>query len=310
MRETPLWPLAGPAATQRMGTGTEVLMKLELFQPTGTFKVRGAINNLLALDEAGRAAGVTTISAGNHAIATAYAAHRFGVSAKVVMMKEANPARVAAARAYGAEVIVADSVEHGFALLEGLKQDEGRTYIPSFPNERVVCGTGTIALELFEQAGTLDAIVVPIGGGGLISGISAAAKLISPTTRIYGIEPEKAGVVGRSVKSGTLQTLATVDTIADSLAAPMTNEVSVSFVSRFVDELVTISDDAMTEAAALLFGEAKLAVEAAGAASTAALMGPLRQELAGKRVALIVCGANIDPPSYCKLLQRGTAPGG
>ena len=239
-------------------------MKLELFQPTGSFKVRGAVSNVLALDEAQRAGGVTTISAGNHAIATAYAASLLGLSAKVVMMKEASPARVAAARSYGAEVVVAQSVDHGFELLEGFKQAEGRSYIPSFPNEWTVRGTGTIALELFEDAGELDAIVVPIGGGGLISGIAAAAKLISPGTKIYGVEPENAGVVGRSVRSGSLETMASVDTIADSLAPPMTNEVSVSFVSRFVDELVTISDEAMVDATALLFREAKLAVEVDG----------------------------------------------
>lgn len=309
VRNTPLLPLDGPLAVGRMGRGTQALMKLELFQPTGTFKVRGAINNVMALDAGQRAAGVTTISAGNHAIATAYAAQRFGLSAKVVMMKEASPARVAAARGYGAEVFVAESVDEGFAMLEAFKQDEGRTYIPSFPNEQVVSGTGTIALELFEAADELDAIVVPIGGGGLISGIAAAAKLLSPQTRIYGIEPETAGVVGRSVKSGKLETMAKVETIADSLAPPMTNEVSVSFVSRFVDELVSITDDAMAEAMTLLFSEAKLAVEPAGAASTAALLGPLRTELAGKRVALVVCGANIDARSYCGLLERGTASG-
>ena len=170
VRRTPLVPLDSPAVGTFFDSDLRVSMKLELFQPTGSFKVRGAVSNVLALDEAQRAGGVTTISAGNHAIATAYAASLLGLSAKVVMMKEASPARVAAARSYGAEVVVAQSVDHGFELLEGFKQAEGRSYIPSFPNEWTVRGTGTIALELFEDAGELDAIVVPIGGGGLISG--------------------------------------------------------------------------------------------------------------------------------------------
>jgi threonine dehydratase len=305
VNRTPLTPLRSPVLEASLPAGTQVALKLELFQPTGTFKVRGAVNNLLSLGEDERERGITTISAGNHAIAAAYAARCFGVTAKVIMMPQANPARIRAARAQGAEVIIAKDIDDGFRLLEHFKQAEGRSYIPSFPNVEVVCGTGTIALELFEQQDEIDAIIVPIGGGGLMSGIAAASKLLSPRTRIYGVEPAAAGVVGRSVASGRLETLSNVDTIADSLAPPMTNVCAVSFVSRFVDEIVSISDDEIAAAAVMLFSEAKLAVEPAGAAATAALLGPLRDGLAGKRVVVLACGANIDTESYAKLLTRG-----
>nr|WP_047168659.1 pyridoxal-phosphate dependent enzyme [Sphingomonas sp. Y57] len=304
---TPLVPWRSTVLDARLHPGTEVALKMELFQPTGTFKVRGAISNILMLDADQRARGITTISGGNHAIAAAYAARCFGLSAKVIMMPQANPARIAAARAQGAEVIVAEGVEQGFGLLERFKQEEGRSYIPSFPNEQVVAGTGTISLEIHEQWDAVDAIIVPVGGGGLISGLAAASKLLSPGTLIYGVEPETAGVVGRSVEAGALQTMDRADTIADSLASPITNACAVSFVSRYVDEVVRISDDAIATALALLFAEAKLAVEPAGAAATAALLGPLRDRLAGKRVVVMACGANIDAAGYSDVLARGAA---
>lgn len=303
---SPLSPLRSAEFEARLGAGTDVALKMELFQPTGTFKVRGAVNNALALDGAQRARGVTTISAGNHAIAAAYAARCLGLSAKVIMMPQANPARIAAARAQGAEVIIADDIEHGFELLDRFKA-EGRTYIPSFPNAEVVGGTGTIALELFDRQPEIDAIIVPIGGGGLISGLSAATKLLSPKTKVYGVEPQTAGVVARSLASGRLETAHGVDTIADSLAPPMTNACAISFVRRFVDDIVKVSDDEMAVATALLFSETKLAVEPAGAAATAALLGPLRERLSGQRVIVLACGANIDAAGYSALLARGSA---
>jgi len=302
---TPLVPWRSTILDARLGARTEVALKMELFQPTGTFKVRGAVNNMLMLDADQRARGITTISGGNHAIAAAYAARCFGVSAKVIMMPQANPARVSGARGQGADVIIAEGVEQGFGLLERIKQEEGRSYIPSFPNAQVVCGTGTIALEIHEQWNEIDAIIVPIGGGGLISGLAAASKLLSPGTIVYGVEPETAGVVGRSVATGVLQTMDSVDTIADSLASPITNACAVSFVSRYVDEIVRVPDDAIAAALALLFAEAKIAVEPAGAAATAALLGPLRDRLAGKRVVVLACGANIDAAGYAGVLARG-----
>lgn len=306
VNKTPTHLWRSPTLTTRLGEGTQVGLKLEILQPTGTFKVRGAINNVLAMSDSERQRGITTISAGNHAVAAAYAANCMGCSAKVVMMAAANRARVQAAISYGAEVLLAETLDSGFKMLEEMKTVEGRTYIPSFPNKGVACGTGTIALELVSQMERLDAIVVPIGGGGLISGIAACMKLLDPQCKVYGVEAAGAGVMSKSLAAGHLQTLTSVTTIADSIAPPITNEYALSLVSSFVDEIVHVTDDEMAQAAALLFSDVKLAVEPAGAASTAALLGPLKEKLRGSRVALIVCGSNIDAAGYCRFLELGS----
>lgn len=310
VNRTPIQQWRSPALSSRLAGGTEVSLKLEVLQPTGTFKVRGAINNVLAMNEAERGRGITTISAGNHAVAAAYAANRLGCSAKVVMMNTANPARIEAARIYGAEVFLADTIEAGFRMVEEMKESEGRTYIPSFPNEGVVCGTGTIALELLAQMGAQrekpDAIVVPVGGGGLISGIATCAKLLDPHCKVYGVEATGAGVISKSLAAGQPQKLESVDTVADSIAPPVTNDYALSLVSAFVDEIVSVTDEQMAQAAALLFSGVKLAVEPAGAASTAALLGPLKEILRDKKVTLIICGSNIDAEGYCRFLEAGS----
>ncbi|MBW7836969.1 MAG: threonine/serine dehydratase [Sphingomonadales bacterium] len=303
---TPVHRWRGPELHSRMDAATNVYFKLELLQITGTFKSRGAINNALALSPAQIKQGITTISAGNHAIAASYAAAQVGASAKVVMMATANPARIAAARQYGAEVLIADDIDAGFALVKKFQEEEGRAYIPSFPNKGVVCGTGTISLELMKQVPNVDAIVVPIGGGGLISGIAACVKQLRPQCKVYGVEALGAGVMSASLKAGSPQKLTQVDTIADSISPPLTNDYALAMVSQFVDDIVKVSDDQMAAAAALLFSTVKFAVEPAGAASTAALLGPLRQRLQGKTVALILCGSNIDAPGYARFLAQGT----
>src|SRR6056297_34512 len=215
INRTPMHRWQSPVLSSRLTDRAEVNLKLEILQPTGTFKVRGAINNVLAMNASQRERGITTISAGNHAVATAYAAYRMGCSAKVVMMSTANPARIEAARAYGAEVYLADTIDAGFRMVDEMKESEGRTYIPSFPNAGVVCGTGTIALELFAQSEQSDVIVVPIGGGGLISGIATCAKLLNPHCKVYGVEASGAGVMSKSLAAGEPQKLEAVDTVAD-----------------------------------------------------------------------------------------------
>ncbi len=302
---TPVQRWHGPMLEQRLGLNTEAHLKLEIFQPTGTFKARGAINNALAMTEEQRRAGITTISAGNHAIAASYAAASVGASAKVLMMSAANLARIEAARRYGADVTLVDDIDDGFARIDRMQKEEGRTYIPSFPNKGVVCGTATIALELFEQVENVDAVIVPVGGGGLISGISACFKMLNPACKVYGVEPSGAGVMSKSIKAGSLQQMDKMTTIADSISPPITNQYAMSIVSKYVDDIVQITDDEMSAAAALLFYEMSLSVEPAGAASTAALLGPLRETLTGKKVALIICGSNIDASSYADFLARG-----
>ncbi|HVX04317.1 MAG TPA: threonine/serine dehydratase [Rhodanobacteraceae bacterium] len=306
VRETPVWHWRGDAIDRAAGAGTQVFLKLELFQYTGTFKARGALLNAMALSDDAKRRGVTAVSAGNHAIAVAFAARAVGTTAKVVMPNTANPARVALCRTYGAEVVLTDDVFAAFAEVKRIEQDEGRTFIHPFEGELTVLGTATVGYELCKQVRNLDAVIVPVGGGGLIAGIASAVKLMQPRCEVYGVEPEGADSMSRSFKTGAPQKLERVDTIADSLAAPYALPYSFGVARQFVDEIVTIPDAAMQRAMALLFADMKLAVEPAGAAATAALCGPLRERLDGKRVALVVCGTNIDLDSFARLTSGAT----
>lgn len=304
---TPILPWSGLGLQRILGDAPfEPVLKLELFQHSGTFKARGAINVLLRAGEAARQAGVTAVSAGNHAIATAYAASLFGVSAKVVMIKTANPARIARAKSFGAEVVMAEDGASAFALVERLQKEEGRLYVHPFEGPHTSQGTGTLGLEFVEQVASLDgrpleAVVIPIGGGGLASGIAAAVKQALPDCAVYGVEPEGADNMRRSFAAGEPVKMEKTSTIADSLAPPYSLPFSYQACRTYVDEVVTVPDQALQSAMGLLFDELKLALEPAGAASTAAALGPLRQRLAGKRVGLIVCGSNIDLQNYTRL---------
>ncbi|MBU6478236.1 MAG: threonine/serine dehydratase [Xanthomonadaceae bacterium] len=306
VRETPVWHWRGDAIDYAAGVGTQVFLKLELFQYTGTFKARGALLNAMALSAGAKQRGVTAVSAGNHAIAVAFAARAVGTTAKVVMPKTANPARVALCRSYGAEVVLTDDVFAAFAEVKRIEADEGRTFIHPFEGELTVLGTATVGYELCNRIETLDAVIVPVGGGGLIAGVACAVKQMQPHCKVYGVEPEGADSMSRSFAAGTPQKLERVDTIADSLAAPYALPYSFGVARQFVDEVVTIPDAAMQSAMALLFADMKLAVEPAGAAATAALCGPLRERLDGQRIGLIVCGTNIDLATFT---QQANAAG-
>ncbi len=298
--ETPVHPWRGDIVEQTFGAGTEPLLKLELLQVTGTFKPRGALSVMLNLSPEVLARGVTAVSAGNHAIAVSYAARTLGTTAKVVMMKGASPFRVAQCRSYGAEVVLADDVHKAFETVEEIKEREGRSFVHPYEGPFTVLGTATVGWEFCRQAPNLDAVIVPIGGGGLCAGISRAVKLAQPSCQVFGVEPEGADSMHRSFAAGEPKGIETVRTIADSLGAPYATPGSFALCRDHVDELVMISDDDMREAMKLLFHHMKLAVEPAGAASTAALAGPLRQRLAGKRVGLVICGTNIDLETFCR----------
>ena len=288
-----------------LGEQASLVLKLELFQRTGTFKLRAALLNVLALSAAERERGVTAVSAGNHAIAVACAAQRLGVSAKVVMLATANPFRVAQAKAYGAEIVIAADGRAGFAMAEEIGKTEGRTFIHPFEGRNVVMATGTLGVEFLDQSSDLEAIVVAIGGGGLMSGVAAAVKQMKPVCLVYGVEPVGADVMSRSFRAGAPQHMQRIDTIADSLAPPMTTQGAYDVCRRFVDDIVTVSDDAICAALALLYREAKLAVEPAGAAAVAAVRGPLAARLRGKRTGIVICGANIDSEGFYRYLKRG-----
>lgn len=289
---TPLMRCAG--LEDLLGHGTAVLGKLEFLQRTGTFKARGALAVLQSLNDMQRVAGVTAVSAGNHAIATAFAAKAVGTSAKVVMISSASPVRVEACRSYGAEVVLVDDVHTAFDAAEEIQRDEGRFFVHPFEGPAVATGTGTLGLEICEQHERFDAVVVPVGGGGLIAGVANAIKQLRPDCEIIGVEPAGADSMHRSFAAGEPCSIEKVGTIADSLGAPFALPYSFELCRDNVDRLVLVDDLQLQRAMGLLYQTTKIAVEPACAASTAALLGPLRTDLQGKTVVLVFCGSNID----------------
>lgn len=301
---TPTVPLISPLMDRALDGG-QVNMKLECFQHTGTFKARGAVSVARAIPEDRRAAGITAASAGNHAIAAAWAARREGLSAKVVMQSSANPFRVARAQAEGAEVILKEGGPATFGEAERLVRDEGRTFIHPFEGINTTLGTAGVGLELMEDVAELEAVVVSVGGGGLISGVAAAVKASNPACKVYGVEPTGADSMSRSRAAGAPVTLDKVDTIADSLGPPMALPFGFAMCQAHVDDIVPVTDDQICAGMVVMQEEAKLAVEPAAGAAMAGLLSPLRDRLKGKRVGLIVCGANIDAEGYLNLIKRG-----
>ena len=294
---TPVFARRGIAAGP---DGAVLEFKFELLQNAGTFKARGAFANILALEPEQKARGVTAISAGNHAIAVAYAAQRLGVPAKVVMLASANPARLALARACGAQVLLAPDGATGFQMVAELQASEGKFFVHPFNGLRTILGTATLGAEWAEQSAKLDALVLPIGGGGLAAGVATAFRQAIPGLAIYGVEPESANGMARSFASGGPIKMGAMSSIADSLCAPHTEAYSYGLCRRSIDELVTINDDDLRAAMRLLFTELKLAVEPACAAATAAVCGPLRDRLAGKRVGVLLCGSNTDLATFTR----------
>jgi threonine dehydratase len=302
---TPVWRWQTGIIEASFDESTEVWLKLELFQRTGTFKLRGALNCAEALDATARRHGVVAVSAGNHAIAVAYTAKLLGMSAKVVMPQHASPARIAMCKELGAEVILVPDVHQAFTRVRQIESEESRTLIHPFEGPLTAEGTATVGLEFMAQVPGLDAVVVPIGGGGLCAGIASAVKQIDPGCAVYGVEPLGADGLYRSFQSGVPEKLERVDTVADSLGAPYALPYSFGVCRRFVDEIVRVSDDDLCRSMYFLFRDAKLAAEPAAAAATAAILGPLRKRLKGKRIGLIICGSNIDSARYSELLERG-----
>ncbi len=277
-----------------VGGGTEIVAKLEFLQRTGTFKARGALATLQSLTDEQLAAGVTAVSAGNHAIATAFAARAAGTTARVVMISSANPARIDRCREYGADVVLADDVHQAFEVAGEIQSREGRYFVHPFEGPQIALGTGTLGLEICEQVEDFDTLVVPVGGGGLISGVANAVKQLRPDSEVVGVEPEGADTMHRSFEAGKPQGLERVTTIADSLGAPFAMPYSFALAAQHVDRLVMVDDEKLRRTMGFLFRVMKLAVEPACTASTAALLWPLRDRIRGKRVVIVMCGSNID----------------
>ncbi|HEX7114790.1 MAG TPA: pyridoxal-phosphate dependent enzyme [Steroidobacter sp.] len=302
--QTPVHRLRGPEVEQALGRDTQVMLKLELFQLTGTFKARAALLNVLALAEGSKPPPITAISAGNHAVAVAFAAAATGSHAKVVMISTANPLRVALCQAYGAEVVFAPDAHTGFQMVEQIAGEEGRKLIHPYEGRTTALGTATLGLELCTQLPDLEAVIIPIGGGGLCAGVASAVKLLAPRCQVFGVEPAGADSMHRSFAAGEPRSIERVNTIADSLGAPYALPISFELCRRNVDELVLVTDEQLREGMRFLLRNAKLAVEPAGAAATAALLGPLRERLRGRKVAAIVCGSNIDEATFARLIVK------
>jgi threonine dehydratase len=298
---TPSLQWQGDELTRAIGDDVEVFVKLELFQRTGTFKARGAMNVMMQLSSAQLSRGITAVSAGNHAIAAAYCAQQLGTRAVIFMPKTARPLRIARATSYGPDITLCDTQTEMFELAEKAQQEEGLTFVHPFEGPLTVQGTATAGLEFTRQVPQLDAMILPIGGGGLCAGFSAALKQVWPDIRIYGVEPEGADTMSLSFASGEPVVIEAVSTIADSLAPPMATPYTYSVCRELVSDIVLVSDEELRQAMRTLFYDLKLAVEPAGAATTAALCGPLRKRLKGQRVGVITCGANIDIADFCKL---------
>lgn len=301
---TPIRHLVDDALSLAVGADTQVWLKEELFQRTGSFKPRGALSVMLDLDATALAHGVTGVSAGNHAISLGYCSRVLGTTAKVVMPKSANAFRVQVCRELGVIVELVDNVHEAFSRVEEIVTTEGRTFVHPYEGPKTALGTASVGLEFIDQVraegAELDAVIVAAGGGGLTAGVACAVKQLSPETKVFVVEPEGADTLSRSFKAGTPQSIDAVRTIADSLGAPRCEPYSFALNRRFVDEVVLVNDDQIRAAMRLLFRSAKLAVEPAGAAALAALMYPLRARLEGQRVGVVVCGANIDPDTFAK----------
>jgi threonine dehydratase len=304
---TPVWRWQSGVIHQRFDAGTEVWLKLELLQHTGSFKLRGALNSLASLSAGARRRGVVAASAGNHAMAVARAARLVGSPARLVIPRQASPVRIAACRADGGEVVLVDTLAEALALAQQMAECERLTLVHPFEGPLIAEGTATVGLELMQQVPGLDAVLVPVGGGGLCAGVASVVKQVDPRCQVVGVEPGGADAMYRSFQAGRTVRLDRVDTVADSLAVPATQPYSYGVCRQYVDEIVRVSDAELCQAMGHLYRDMKLVAEAAAAASTAALLGPLRERLRGRRVGLILCGSNIDAARFAQLLERGAA---
>lgn len=301
---TPTVRCASPALAKALD-GAEISLKLEMLQHTGSFKARGALSCIAAIPKADRARGITAVSAGNHAIAAAWAAKQAGISAKVVLIASANPFRVDQVRALGAEMVLKETAAEAFAEAARLEKEEGRVFVHPFEGKNTLLGAAGVGLEMMQDVADLEAVIVSIGGGGLSGGVATAIKAINPNCEVLGVEPFGAASMHDSLKQGAPVTLDRVATLADSLGAPMALPYSFGAAQRFVDDVVLVSDEMICAGLALFQQEAKLAVEPAAGAVLAGALGPYRARISGKKLGLVVCGANIDPHGYGTLLTKG-----
>lgn len=275
-------------------TGYDVRLKAELFQRVGSYKIRGPLNKFALMSDEDKRRGVVCSSAGNHAQGVALAAKIHGIRAVVCMAENATPAKVAATKAYGAEVVLHGTIwDEANEKAKELVRDEGLTYVHPFDDEQLIAGQGTLGLEVVQDWPELDAIVVPIGGGGLISGVSMAVKSHNPRVRVIGVESSDGPAMKRSVDSGKLETI-DCRTIIDGLRVRRVGATNFSVVQRFVDDIVTLPDADIFEAMIWVMERCKLVIEGAAAAPVAALLHNKIGLPTGSRVVAVLSGGNVN----------------
>jgi threonine dehydratase len=287
-----------PLLTSRLlseATGFDVRLKAEMFQRTGSYKIRGPLNKFAHLSDEERARGVICSSAGNHAQGVALAAAINGMKAVVVMAENATPSKIAATRGYGAEVVLHGKIwDEANEKSKQLCQERGLTYIHPFDDPQLMAGQGTMGLEIYDDFPEADVVVVPIGGGGLISGVSMALKGLNPKVKIVGVESSDGPAMKRSIEAGKLVTLDKVDCIIDGLRVKRVGEYTFDVVQHFVDDLVELPDSEIFEAMIWIMAHCKLVVEGAAAASVAALLHGLVKAPAGSKVVCVLSGGNVN----------------
>ncbi|MCD7728526.1 MAG: threonine ammonia-lyase [Clostridia bacterium] len=287
-------------------SGCEVYLKTENLQVTGSFKVRGAYYKISQLSEQEKKCGVVACSAGNHAQGVALASKKFGIKSIICMPDGAPISKVEATKSYGAEVVLVPGVyddAHNYA--EKLKEEKGYTFIHPFDDTDVIAGQATIGLEIINQLKDVDVIVVPVGGGGLISGVAFAIKSLNPSIRVYGVQSAGAPSMQKSLKEGKIITLPSVSTIADGIAVKEPGVDTFNYCSHYVDGIVTVTDEQVSAAILALIEKQKMIAEGAGAVSLAAVMYEKIPDIKGKKVCCLISGGNIDVTILSRVINRG-----
>ena len=295
---------------QKLSGDNQIYLKTENLQVTGSFKLRGAYYKISQLTDEQRAAGILACSAGNHAQGVALAATRMGAKSVICMPDGAPISKVEATRALGAEVcLVPGAYDDAYEYARKLEQETHATFIHPFNDEEVIAGQGTIGLEILEQLNDVDAVVVPIGGGGLIAGVAYAIKALRPDVKVYGVQAENASAMAQSLHSHKLTSLSRVATFADGIAVKVPGDLTFSLIEQYVDDIVTVTEDEIATAILALIEKQKLIAEGAGAVSVAAAMfGKL--PIKGKRVVCLVSGGNIDVNILSRVITRGLVTSG
>jgi len=289
----------------KLRADAEIYLKTENLQITGSFKVRGSYYKMSRLSEEEKARGVIACSAGNHAQGVALSAQKNGIKAVICLPDGAPISKVEATKSYGAEVCLVEGVyDDAYRRALELRDQEGYTFIHPFDDEDVIAGQGTIALEIIEQLPELDAVIVPVGGGGLISGIAYTIKTLNPNVKVYGVQASGAPSMANSVHHGKIEELSAVSTIADGIAVKKPGSLTYEICSKYVDDIVTVTDDEISAAILALMEQQKLVTEGAGAAAVAAAMYG-KVDIKGKKVVCLLSGGNIDVTILSRVISRG-----